>query len=195
MLKLSGKYKRHMRDLAQQNYSRTKFRIPGSVGRVVLLLIVVIAILFAARSVLNVGGVGGSSVQLKDAPKGLIPVSLSGDVVSTDEGIDLAIESATFQNVSDVSGTASASRKYGDGSFSMTVNATLPDPKGNPYQVWIVGEGQVTLAGTMNGSGGNWGLVFNDRDKNFSKMNEVWITREITGIDNIPEKHILEGSF
>ena len=184
-----------MRDLAQQNYSRTKFRIPGSVGRVVLLLIVVIAILFAARSVLNVGGVGGSSVQLKDAPKGLIPVSLSGDVVSTDEGIDLAIESATFQNVSDVSGTASASRKYGDGSFSMTVNATLPDPKGNPYQVWIVGEGQVTLAGTMNGSGGNWGLVFNDRDKNFSKMNEVWITREITGIDNIPEKHILEGSF
>lgn len=195
MLKLCGKHKPQMRDLAQQNYSRTNFRIPGSVGRVVLLLIIVIAILFVARSVINLGGVGGSSVQLKDAPKGLTPVSLSGDVVSADEGIDLVIESATFQNVSDVSGTASASRKYGDGSFSMTVNATLPDPKGNPYQVWIVGDGQVTLAGTMNGSASSWGLVFNDRDKNFSKMGKVWITREITVIDGIPEKHILEGSF
>lgn len=184
-----------MRDLAQQSYSRTKYQIPGSIVRIALLLVIVIVLLFAIRFVVSVGGIGGSSVQLRDAPKGLTPVSLSGDVVSTDEGIDLAIESATFQNVSDVSGTASASRKYGDGSFSMTVKATLPDPKGNPYQVWIVGDGEVTLAGTMNGAGGSWGLVFNDRDKNFSKMDKVWITREITSIDNKPEKHILEGSF
>jgi|SRR3989344_6090487 len=184
-----------MRDLAQQSYSRTKFQIPEPVVRITLLLVVVIAILFVIRFVVNVGGVGGSSVQLKDAPKGLTPVSLSGGVVSTDEGIDLVIESATFQNVSAVSGTASASRKYGDGSFSMTVRATLPDPQGNPYQVWIVGDGEVILAGKMNGSGSSWNLVFNDKDKNYSKMNELWITREITEIDNIPEKHILEGSF
>ena len=184
-----------MRDLAGQNYSRARITIPRSLLRIALLLAVVLVVLFVVKLAVSSGGVGGSSIELRDAPKGLIPVSVSGVEISSEDAINLTIESATFQNVGDVGGSASASRKYGDGSYSLTVSANLPGPKGNPYQVWIVGDGEVVLAGKMNGSGNSWSLVFNDKDKNFSKMNEIWITREITEIDNKPEKHILEGTF
>ena len=92
------------------------------------------------------------------------------------------------------SATATASRKFGDGSYNLTVNATLPDPVGNVYQVWIVGGDESHLAGDMQGSGKSWSLSFNDVD-DYSNLDGIWISREITKQDNKPEKHILEGSF
>ncbi len=183
-----------MRDLANQNYSSPKISISKTTLRILLILAVVIIALFFIKSRTSSSSVGGSSIELKDAPKGLTPVSLSG-VKTSSGGTNLTIENATFKNVSEQSGSATASRKYGDGSFSLSVDAKLPDPKGDKYQVWIMGGSQIKLAGTMDGSGGSWSLVFNDKDKNYSKMNEIWITREITSIDEKPEKHILEGSF
>ncbi len=187
-----------MRDLAQQNYSlnRDRIAIPRSAVRIVLILAVVLAVLFGARFInSNNGGlIGGSAVVLKDAPKGLTPVKVPGVVNITEGAVNLVVESAAFTNVSGGNATAAATRKYGAGSYSLTVNATLPDPGGNVYQVWIVGDDAIFLAGDMRGSGSSWSIGFNDVD-NYSSLDGIWITREITNNDNKPEKHILEGSF
>jgi len=190
-----------MRDLANQNFTPQsapisgKIAIPQSVVRIVLILIVTLVILVVARQLLNSGGfVGRSSLTLKDAPKGLTPVAIGTSAnIEGEDALNLAIESASFVNVSGVSGSATATRKYGDGSFTMSVNATLPIPEGDTYQVWIVGGDILKLAGTMDGSE-NYSLVFNDVD-NYSSTNTIWITREITPNEGRPEKHVLEGTF
>lgn len=188
-----------MRDLARQNYSgstsNTKIAIPQSVVRILLILTAVLLLLFIVKKLTGSGGVIGSSqISLRDAPKGLIPVAVQGSESLLENAVNLTNETATFTNVGGESATATASRKYGDGSYSLTVNATLPDPKGNTYQVWIVGGGEPILAGKMNGSGRNWSITFNDKD-NYSDLNGIWITREITNFDEKPELHILEGTF
>ena len=64
-----------MRDLAGQNYSLARITIPRSLLRIALLLAVVLVVLFVVKLAVSSGGVGGSSIELRDAPKGLIPVS------------------------------------------------------------------------------------------------------------------------
>ena len=188
-----------MRDLAGQSYRRTtssKILINRSAVRVALLVVVILVILLVVRRVLGGGGViGGSSIVLRDAPKGLTPIEVPGQNIAIDDGaVDLSIQSATFTNVSGESATATASRKFGDGLYNLTVNATLADPVGNVYQVWIVGGDEPYLAGDMQGLGKSWSLSFNDLD-DYSNLDGIWISREITKQDNKPEKHILEGSF
>ncbi len=188
-----------MRDLAGQSYQRkssSKIAIPRSAVRVVLLLVAILAILMIVRRVIGGGGIiGGSSIVLRDAPKGLTPVEVPGQNMAIDDGaVDLSIQRATFTNVSGENATATATRKFGDGSYNLSVNATLPDPNGNVYQVWIVGGDAPHLAGDMQGSGKSWSLSFNDVD-DYSNLDGIWISREITKQDNKPEKHILEGSF
>ncbi|OGD82814.1 hypothetical protein A3A54_01755 [Candidatus Curtissbacteria bacterium RIFCSPLOWO2_01_FULL_39_62] len=188
-----------MRDLAKQTYQSassrsSKILIPQSVVRIVLLLILVLVVLFIVKKVIDAGGIVGSSITLRDAPKGLTPVEAPGVVDVTGDALSLTVQDATFTNVSGENATATATRRFGDGSYNMSVSATLPDPQGNKYQVWIVGGGQQFLAGDMSGSAKNWGIVFNDVD-DYSNLNGVWITREITNNDNRPELHILEGVF
>ena len=188
-----------MRDLAQQSYQRTsssKIAIPRSAVRVALLVVVILVILLVVRRLIAGGGViGGSSIVLRDAPKGLTPVEFSGGSTAIDDdAIDLSIQSATFTNVSGESATATATRKFGDGSYNLSVNAILPDPNGNVYQVWIVGGDEPHLSGDMQGLGKSWSLSFNDVD-DYSNLDGIWISREITKQDSKPEKHILEGSF
>ena len=188
-----------MRDLAQQSYQRTthsKILINRGAVKVALLLVSILVILLVVRRVIGGGGViGGSSIVLRDAPKGLTPVEFSGGSTAIDDNaLDLSIQSATFTNVSGESASATASRKFGDGSYSLSVTATLPDPNGDRYQVWIVGGDEPYLAGDMNGSGKSWSISFNDVD-DYSNLDGIWITREITNNDSKPEKHILEGSF
>lgn len=186
-----------MRDLAHQNYQSTpssKIVIPQSTVRIIMLLTVIIVALFIIRRIIDAGGVTGSAFTLRDAPKGLTPVEAPNVVHVSDDAPSLTIQSASFTNVSGKSASATATRRFGDGSYSMSVNATLPDPKGNKYQVWIVGAGAQILAGDMSGSVKSWSLVFNDVD-NYSNIRGVWITEEVTNNDGIPEVVILEGSF
>lgn len=195
-----------MRDLANQDYSKvnlssnsfgskSKIIIQRSTLKIFGTVVVVLAILIVIKILTTSGSlVGSSSIVLKDAPKGLTPVveNVSGNLA--DDALKLSIENASFTNVSNQAGSANATRKYGDGSFTMTVNASLPETKGDTYQVWIVGDSILKLVGTLTGPPGNMFLVFNDID-NYSSTNQIWITRELTSDEGIPELHILEGSF
>src|SRR4030065_1106701 len=117
-----------MRDLAKQNYSSRKIAIPRSVVRITAIVIIVAVAGFVAKTFLFSPNSGDSSVILRDAPKGLSPVSISGTGIDIGEGVDLTQENASFTNVSDISGTATAVRTYGDGSYGLSGSAQIPDP-------------------------------------------------------------------
>lgn len=180
-----------MRDLANRSYDGRDKRLPKSVKFLVLMALVLSALFFLKDRFFSSGV--SSSVTLRDAPKGLTPVNVSETVSFDDEGVSLVTESATFVNVSGDNARATATRKYGDGTYSLSVSATLPVVVGDKYQVWIA-TNPAKLAGTLAGAGNNFSLIFRDTDK-YSKVNQIWITREITDNDEKPEKHILEGSF
>jgi len=188
-------FKQEMRDLANQNYISGRNNFSRLVKTVVLALILVAVIWFFSQRSTNPSLTTGPVI-LRDAPKGLVPVSLPDDLVSAGEAVNLKTGKAVFSDVSDETGVAKATavRKYGDGTFTLTVEANLPDPKNLKYQVWIVGDGEFFDAGFMSGSGTNWTLIFRDKDY-YSKYSQILVTREITNNDDKPEKHILEGSF
>lgn len=182
-----------MRDLAQQSFSKSSEK--SKLLKVVIIALLIVGVVFFLNSKLSSGTTSTSgAVVLKDAPKGLTPVSLTDNLDILENGVNLSTDTATFKNVSGENAKATAVRKYGNGNFSMSVDATLPDPKGQKYQVWIVGGGYPLDAGFMSGSGNSWTLVFRDRDQ-YSKYRTIWLTREITSEDGKPEKHVLEGSF
>ena len=188
-------FKQEMRDLANQNYISGRNNFSRLVKTVVLALILVAVIWFFSQRSTNPSLTTGPVI-LRDAPKGLVPVSLPDDLVSAGEAVNLKTGKAVFSDVSDETGVAKATavRKYGDGTFTLTVEANLPDPKNLKYQVWIVGDGEFFDAGFMSGSGTNWTLIFRDKDY-YSKYSQILVTREITNNDDKPEKHILEGTF
>jgi hypothetical protein len=185
-----------MRDLAQMGSSKKRVSVPPRILPIAVIVIVVVAVLYFVAARINIGGIGGSSsgVTLQEAPKSLTPVKVDGAPVDVSGGVTLSSSSATFKNVSEESATATATRVFGNGSYSLTVSATLPDPVGSKYQVWLVGGGQTLSAGFMDGSKTSWSLTLRDKDK-YSTMSEIWITKEITAEDGKPERHILEGSF
>lgn len=185
-----------MRDLAQMGSSKKRVAGAPKILPIVVIVVAVVAVVYFMASKISVGGIGGSSsgVTLQDAPKNLTPVKVDGAPVDVDKGVTLSSGSATFTNVSDESATATATRVFGNGSYSLTVSATLPDPTGSKYQVWLVGGGKALNAGFMDGAKTSWSVTFRDKDK-YSTMSEIWITREITAEDGKPEKHILEGRF
>ena len=183
-----------MRDLANQNIIRRKGAVLGRlrIFLLALMLVFVFVVIFQLKSQSTSGG--SESANLIDAPKGLTPVKLA-DVANVSGGIDLSKNTISLSDVrygGSASGTAT--RTFGDGSFSLTVSATLPNPKGDRYQVWLINGSEVKDAGFMEGSGSSWSVVFRDKDK-YSKFNNVWVTREITSEGGKPELHVLEGSF
>ena len=182
-----------MRDLAQMGSSRKKVAVPPRILLIAVIVVAIVAVLYVTASKINVGGSSGG-VTLQDAPKGLTPVKVDGAPVDVDSGVTLSSSNASFTNVSEGSATATATRVFGNGSYSLTVSATLPDPVGSKYQVWLVGEGKTLNAGFMEGAKTSWNLTLRDKDK-YSTLPEIWITKEITAEDGKPELHILEGSF
>lgn len=163
--------------------------------RAFLLVIAVIAVLLLVKQKISSGSfIGGGSAELKDAQHGLTPVSVGASDV-TNSGVNLSSGSASFRDVKyGGQASATATRTYGAGSYSLSVNAALPNPEGDRYQVWLVDGGQIKDAGFMSGSGKSWSLVFNDTNK-YASYSTIWITREITTEDGKPEQHVLEGSF
>lgn len=166
-----------------------------SLIKAAVLVIVAIAVLLLVKQKISSGSfIGGGPSELKDAQHGLTPVSVGANGV-TNGGVNLSSGSATFKDVKyGGQATATATRTFGAGSYSLSVSATLPNPSGDKYQVWLVNGDQIKDAGFMSGSGKSWSLVFND-SKNYSSYNTIWITREITTEDEKPEQHVLEGSF
>ncbi len=183
-----------MRDLANQSIIRRKSTAIGRIWIfvVAILIVIVLVAIFQLKSGSSMGGT--ESVNLSDAPKGLTPVKLA-DVADISGGINLSKNTISLTDVKHGgSASGTTTRTFGDGSYSLSVSATLPDPKGDKYQVWLTNGSAVKNAGFMNGSKNSWSLVFNDKDL-YSKYNEIWLTREITMEDGKPETHVLEGSF
>lgn len=182
-----------MRDLARQGIIRRRSSLTKNFKIVAVVVFAAVFVFFAGRNLLFGTSVSSDSSLVKDAPKGLTPVKI-GAVLEGESGLHLSTDDVNLRNVKE-GGTASATRTYGDGSYVLSVNATLPDPKGNRYQVWLSDGTNVFDAGFMNGSKTAWTLIFRDKD-NFSKSyDEVWITREITTEDEKPELVVMRGTF
>ncbi len=184
-----------MRDLSgQSGWTKPSGSSKTPIIKAAIVVILVIGLLFIVKQKLTSGSfIGGSSAGLSDAPHGLTPVSVSG--VSNAGGVNLSSQTANLGPVkSGISGSATATRTYGDGSYNLTVNATLPNPHGDSYAVFLVGSGGPVFLDFMSGSGTSWSLNFNDKDK-YSTLNRIWITEKITKEFKTPETHILEGSF
>lgn len=180
-----------MRDLSKTTISRNK----RPVKRILILfggvsLVAVIAYFLSGS--FDMAGSGGS-ITLHDAPTNLNPVRTLGGI-SAGEGVDLKTERASFKDVKFSGGaSATATRAYGGGVYSLTVEANLPDPKNTYYQVWLVGGGNPVPIDYMRGSKNSWSLSLRDSDK-YSKYRGIWITLERTK-DDLVEEHVLEGTF
>ncbi len=185
-----------MRDLANQSLLKRKRQTSPKAVRTIIIVILIAGVLYFIASKTNVAGIGGSgdSIVLRDATRGLTPVKVDGTPVEVKNAVNLTSNTATLRNVSGEVASAVATRVFGNGSYTLTVDATLPDPKGSKYEVWLVGGGQTVEAGFMEGAKTAWSLTFRDSDK-YSSLKSVWITREITSEDERPEKHVLEGTF
>lgn len=183
-----------MRDLANQNFStEKKSPIPRSFRLIILAVIIAVAVFFIGSRVnLPVGG--GQDVVLQESPRNLSPVSADGSESVTEGGVDLVTQTAALKDVKyggDASGKAS--RSFGGGTYILSVDATLPDPKNTYYQVWLVDGDTVIPIDYMSGSKTSWSLRLRNSDK-YSKYDGIWVTLERTK-DAKSEERVLEGSF
>lgn len=186
-----------MRDLANQNILRRR-RAPLKAKKTLFIIVAAVAAFWIVSWKLNGSATttGATSANLKDAPKGLTPVAVSGAAVNAESGINVSTGTATLTDIK-YGGAASgtATRTFGDGTYSLSVTATLPDPKGgDKYEVWLYDGNIPYEAGFMSGSKTSWSLVFRDKDK-LSAYKEVWVTRELTSEDGEPENKVLVGRF
>lgn len=105
------------------------------------------------------------------------------------------VDKVELSGVSDIKGSAIATRKYEPGKFTHMVLADLPDPEASSfYGGWLVkGDGSYISTGKMEIAKGGYLLEF-QYPTDISSYNKVVVTLEKTA-DTKPEKHILEGSF
>lgn len=158
-------------------------------------IILVLAVAAFARDKLNIGTASDSSISLHEAPRGLKPVKVEDDNADLlKQAADLKTESINFQDIRyNGRAKATAVRSYGGGIYILTVDATLPDPVNTNYQVWLAGGGEVVPIDFMNGSKTEWSLNVRAKDT-YSNYDEIWITLE-RNKDDLPEEHIMEGTF
>ena len=185
-----------MRDLANQSYGQKGAKTDSKfLRRVLFLTFGVIAVLIIGKLFFSAGSViSGQSVVLRDAPTGLKPVEADSGTSVSDEGVTLTSQTAKLVNVAGSGGSGTAKRTFGAGTYSLDIDANLPDPEGNNYGVWLYDSSEVLLVDYLRGSGNSWGYELKDKDK-YSGFDQIWITLEITKNDTKPEKHILEGSW
>lgn len=187
-----------MRDLSKSSLGLKK-RVKITNFKVIkfILPVVVLAGLFFAVKNLDLGGISGDvSANVHEAPRGLVPVEIGTQVKDLTKGaVDLKTEKTVLENVKSGYGKAegTAARSYGGGTYILTVEATLPDPKDTLYEVWLVGGAEVVPIDFMQGAGTKWSLNITS-EEDYSRYNTIWITLERTK-DNKPEEHIMEGTF
>lgn len=184
-----------MRDLSRTSGGYNTH--PGANAKLVKLFILVVVLAtggFLVKNFVFSGSSGGSSVILREAPRGLTPVAQGDSQVTTEGGVALTTQTALMRDVKHGGeATATVARSFGGGIYTLSVDATLPDPKNVNYQVWLVGGGDVVPIDYMRGSKTSWSLTLRDSDK-YSQYDGVWITLERTK-DNKVEEHVMEGSF
>lgn len=182
-----------MRDLAGQSFSSDKKKKP--ILKLIIVVVLICGAFYVLTNFLKLGSsAGGSSVKLSEAPRGLKPVTANGAADITQGGVELKTQSIKLKLAKgDFSGSATASRSFGGGTYVLSVDATLQDPVGQSYAVWLVGDGGAVLVDYMKGVKNSWNLSVRTSDK-YSNLNEIWITLERVK-DNKPEEHLLEGSF
>ena len=185
-----------MRDLANQSYGQKGTKVDSKfLRRVLFLTFGVIAVLIIGKLFFSAGSViSGQSAVLRDAPTGLKPGEADSGTSVSDEGVTLTSQTAKLVNVAGSGGSGTAKRTFGAGTYSLDIDANLPDPEGNNYGVWLTDGAEVLLVDYLRGSGNSWGYELKDKDK-YSGFDQIWITLEITKNDTKPEKHILEGSW
>ena len=190
-----GKLLSMMRDLGAQKFGNSaRSSNVKTIFRILILLIIIGAILYFAKSRLNFGQIGTGSVILREAPRGLKPVVVDQTADLTEGGIQLSTQQSTFKDVRyGGQAKATASRSFGGGLYILSVDATLPDPNNTYYEVWLTGNGKVVPIDFMTGSKTSWSLRLRSNDK-YSQYDGILITLERTK-DELPEEHILEGSF
>ncbi len=105
------------------------------------------------------------------------------------------VDKVELSSVSDIKGSAIATRKYELGKFTHMVLADLPDPEtGTFYEGWLVkGDETYISTGKMTIAKGGYLLEF-QYPTDISSYNKVVVTLEKKA-DTKPEKYILEGSF
>ncbi len=182
-----------MRDLANLSYLLSKISGIPRAFRLIILAVVVGGVLFFLGSKLNLPVGGGQDLVLRDPPRNLTPVTVEGGSVS-DGGMALTKKTTTLKDVKyggEAFGTAS--RSFGGGTYILSVNATLPDPKNTTYQVWLSDGDSMIPIDYMSGSKTSWSLRLRSTDK-YSSYRSILVTLERTK-DNLPEERVLEGSF
>ena len=181
-----------MRDLRAQNFGARR-AFPKKLIRFSIIVLFIVGIFYFVISRFNLGS-AGSSVSLREAPRGLTPVSIDDQSNITAGAVDLTTQTINLENITDGKvAKATATRSFGGGLYILTVEATLPDPVNVPYQVWLVGGGSVIPIDYMSGSKTSWSLNLRSPDK-YSRYDGIWITLERTK-DELPEEHVMEGSF
>ena len=186
-----------MRDLSKTPLGNPRRRSSPlrRLKKLLALVLLVLLIFLIARLWLNLGNSSGSAIILREAARGLVPVELSNQHEQlTSKAVDLVTQRAILVDVKyDGRAAATATRSFGGGTYILTVEATLPDPKNVSYQVWVTGGGEVIPIDYMRGEKTNWSLSVRTGDE-FSNYDGIWITLERTK-DEIPEEHVMEGSF
>ena len=103
------------------------------------------------------------------------------------------VDKAELGDVAGGSSTAIATRKYEDDKFTHTILADLPDPEVGYYEGWLVKDDELVSSGEFRIAKGGYLLEFTSAT-DYSNYNQVVVTSEMKA-DQLPETHILEGSF
>lgn len=188
-----------MRDLARQEIGSPRASVKSSRNKFLRLfaaLIIVGALFWFAKGLLGgKSGVGSGGAVLSDAPNGLEGVAVDSSQFIASGGVELKSDKINLKLVKGdfKIGQGSASRTYGSGTYSISVDATLPDPVGQNYAVWVASSTGTKLVDYMKGSKTSWSLGSNI-GSGFANYNQVWVTLERVK-DQKPEEHVLEGTF
>ncbi len=111
-----------------------------------------------------------------------------------DGGYPIEVE---LKAVGDYQGSALTTRSFLDGKFEHVVIADIKDPApGKFYEGWLVDGSKFFSTGEMKKENGKYILTYTSNEDSRS-FKSVVITEETLsdGLDNKPEKHVLEGEF
>jgi len=186
-----------MRDLAKTNFTSNRSSKAKFVIRIVFVLFLVLTVLSFVKSRFNLGQSGSSaSVTLQEASRGLTPVKLDDLESIVEGGVNLATQTANLVDVK-YGGRASgtATRSFGVGSYSLSVDVVIPETKGGIFEVWLVGaQGELREVDFISCKDNACSYNLKDKDK-YSNYSRIWVTKELTKEDGEPEQHVLEGQW
>jgi hypothetical protein len=127
----------------------------------------------------------------------VVPETLSvQDELERKFGMDIPddFERVELKDVSGGDSSGLATRKYEDGLFEHAVLADLPEPEtGTFYEGWLVVSGDILSTGKFTEGKGGYMLEYTS-NTDLIDHNQVVVTLEKVD-DQLPEVHVLEGSF